>query len=126
MKVTIMKLGGLILSIIIIITSVVLCLQIIADSRSNQQNKNDYAELNHVKYGLLSIDEWKRQVTVILVEEIKKVYLSKANEQVLRKHIEILLNTLIDKVDQKVREGNAGTTGGRLTQSLMNIFINLD
>ena len=93
---------------------------------ANQQNKNEYAELNHVKYGLFSIDEWKEQVTVILAEEINKLYLSRANERVLRKHIEVLLNTLIDKVDKKIREGNAGTAGGQITQSFIDIFINLD
>lgn len=93
---------------------------------ANQQNKNDYAELNHVKYGLFSIDEWKEQVTVILAEEINKLYLSRANERVLRKHIEVLLNTLIDKVDKQIREGNAGTTGGGIAQTFIDMFINLD
>lgn len=114
MKVATMKLLNLILSLIIIITSVILCDQIISNSISNQNNKNDYAELNHVKYGLLSIDEWKRQITAILAEEINKLYLSKTNERVLRKHIEVLLNTLIDNIDKKIREGNAGTAGGRV------------
>ena len=121
-----MKLINLILSLIIIIASGILCQQIISNSFSNQQNKNDYAELNSVKYGLLSIDEWKRQVTEILAEEINKLYLSKANERVLRKHIEVLLNTLIDDVDKKIREENAATAGGRVTQSFINIFVNLD
>ncbi|MGA8147472.1 MAG: paraquat-inducible protein A [Gallionellaceae bacterium] len=121
-----MKLLSLILSLIIIVASIILCRQIISNSIANQQNKNDYAELNNVKYGLFSIDEWKRQITAILAEEISKLYLSKENERVLRKHIEVLLNTLIDKVDKKIREGNSGTAGGHLTQSLMNIFINLN
>jgi len=121
-----MKLLNLILSLIIIIASVILCQQIISNSLSNQDNKNDYAELSSVKYGLLSIDEWKRQVTEILAEEIDTLYLSKANERVLRKHIEVLLNTLIDKVDKKIREGNEGSAGGRVKQSFINTFINLD
>src|SRR5450759_2434876 len=95
MKATAMKLLKLFLSLIIIIASVILCQQIISDSISNQKNKTDYAELNHVKYGLLSVDEWKQQITVILAEEINKLYLSRANERELRKHIEVLLNTLI-------------------------------
>jgi len=45
---------------------------------------------------------------------------------VLRKHIEVLLNTLIDDVDKKIREENAATAGGRVTQSFINIFVNLD
>ena len=121
-----MKLTNWILSLIIIIASGILCQQIISNSLINQQDKNDYAELNSVKYGLLSIDEWKRQVTEILAEEINKLYLSKANERVLRKHIEVLLNTLIDDVDKKIRKENAGTPGGQITQTFINIFVNLD
>ncbi len=121
-----MKLLNLILSTIIVIASVILCDQIISNSLTNQDNKNDYAELNSVKYGLLSIDEWRRQVTEILTEEINKLYLSKANERVLRKHIEVLLNTLIDDVDKKIRADNAETAGGRVTQSFINIFVKLD
>jgi hypothetical protein len=120
-----MKLLNLILSSTIIIASVVLCQQIISNSISDQKSKNDYAELNHVKYGLFSIDEWKRQITAILVAEINKLYLSKTNEQVLRKHIEVLLNTLIDDVAEKIREANLGTAKGWVRQSFINAFINL-
>ena len=70
-----MKQFNLILPIIIVIASIILCQQIISNSITNQNNKNDYAELNHVKYGLLSIEEWKLQITVILADEINKLYL---------------------------------------------------
>jgi hypothetical protein len=121
-----MKLLNFILFLIIVIVSIILCQQIISNSLANQQNKNDYAELKSVKYGLLSIDEWKSQVTEILADEINKMYLSKENERVLRKHIEVLLNTLIDNVDKKIKEENAATAGGRVKQSFINTFINLD
>ena len=117
MTITTIKLFTAILTFIIIITSFMLCHQIISNSISNQKNKNDYAELNHVKYGLFSVDEWKRQITVILAEEIDKLDLSKTNEQELRKHIEVLLNTLIDKVDKKIREGNTGSAEGWVKQT---------
>ncbi len=126
MKVTTMKPLKLLLSLISIIASVILCYQIISNSISNQENKNDYAELNHVKYGLFSVEEWKRQIAVILAEEINKLYLSTTNERDLRKHIEVLLNTLIDKVDKKIREGNLGSAEGWVKQSFINIFISLE
>jgi hypothetical protein len=126
MKATTMKLLKLFLSLIIISVLVILCHQIISNSISNQKNKNDYAELNHVKYGLLSVDEWKQQITLILNEEINKLYLSRANERDLRKHIEVLLNTLIDQVDKKIKEVNSGSAKGQLKQSFINIFINLE
>ena len=126
MKVTAVKLFNLFLYLIIIIASLILCHQIISNSISNQKNKNDYAELNHVKYGLFSVDEWKRQITVILAEEINKLDLSRTNERELRKHIEVLLNTLIDKVDKKIREGNSGSAEGWVKQSFINMFISLE
>ncbi|HLP98616.1 MAG TPA: paraquat-inducible protein A [Sideroxyarcus sp.] len=117
---------NLLFSVLTVIASAVLCQQLVADSIANQRDKNDYAELNHVKYGLLSIDEWKRQVTAILAGEIDKLYLSRANEKVLRQHVETLLNALIDKVDQRIRKEHAESAGGRLTQSLIDLFIDLD
>ena len=124
--ITTMKLFKLGLSAILIVLSALLCQQIIANSLLNQADKNDLAELNHIKYGLLSIDQWKNQITVILEDEINKIYLSTENEQVLRAHIEVLLNTLIDKVDKKIKKKNAASAGGLVTQSFINTFIDLD
>jgi len=121
-----MKLFKLILSLIFIIASVILCELIISNSISNQKNKTDYAELNHAIYGLLSVDEWKRQITLILSAEIDKMDLSITNEQDLRKHVEVLLNTLIDKIDQKIKEGNSDSAEGWVKQSFINIFISLE
>jgi len=126
MKITTMKLLTLILSLIIIMSSVMLCHQIISNSLSNQKNKSDYAELNHIKYGLLSVDEWKRQISVILTEEINKLYFSKTNVQDIRKHIEVLLNTLIDQVDKQIRKQNTGSVEGWFKQTFMNIFVSLE
>jgi hypothetical protein len=103
-----------------------LCHQIILNAISNQVDKNDYAELNHVKYGLFSVDEWKRQITVILAEEIDKLDLSRTDERALRKHVEVLLNTLIDKVDKKIREENKGSAEGWVKQTFLNLFVSLE
>jgi len=126
MKITTIKLFNLILSIIIIIASIMLCHQVISNGISNQKNKNDYAELNHVKYGLFSVDEWKRQINVILAEEINKLDLSRTDEREFRKHIEVLLNALIDKVAKKIREGNKGSAEGWVAQAFIDIFVSLE
>ena len=103
-----------------------LCHQVISNAIYNQQSKNDYAELNHAKYGLFSVEEWKRQITVILTEEIDKLDLSRTDERELRKQIEVLLSALIDKVYNKIREGNKGSAEGWVAQAFINIFISLD
>lgn len=109
-----------------VIASVFLCERIISNSLTNQNNKNDYAELNHVKHGLLSLEEWARQINTILVDEINKIYLSKANERAIRKHVKNLLNTLIDKVDLQIKKENAETVGGQIKQSFINAFVDLE
>lgn len=126
MKIAAAKPFQVILSIIIMIASIALCHQIISHSIANQKNKNDYAELNHIKYGLFSVEEWKQQITLIIAEEISKLYLSGVNERKLRKHIEIQLNTLIDQVDKKIREEHKGSAEGWIKQSFINIFISLE
>ncbi len=110
----------------IIIVSFLLCSQFIMHSITNQNNKTDYAELNHVKYGLLNIAEWKKQINVILVKEINKLDLSKKNELVLKSEIEVLLNRLIDEVNNKIRKANTGTTKGWIKQSFINTFVDME
>lgn len=111
---------------VMIIASAVLCQRIITHSIANQERKHDYAELNHVKYGLLSINAWKGKITAILVQEIDRLYLSRTNERLLRQHIHVLLNTLIDEIDKKIREENSGSLGGQITQSLLDALVDLD
>jgi hypothetical protein len=122
----IMKKLNLIVSILIVIASVIVCRHIIIHSISSQQSKNDYAELNHIKYGFFSVEEWKRQISLILVEEINKLYLTRTSERELRKQVEVMLNTLIDNVYKKIREENKGSAEGWFKQSFINIFISLD
>ena len=121
-----MKQFKLIVCLIIVTASVVLCQQIIANAISNQKNKNDYAELNHVKYGLFSVDEWKRQISAILAEEIDQISLPKRSEREIRNHVKVMLNALIDKVDKKIREENKGSAEGWFKQTFINIFVSLD
>ena len=122
----ILKALSLAVAVVVIIVSAVLCQQIITNSIANQKNKSDFAELNHAKYGFLSIDEWKAKITPIIEFEINKLYLSKTTEQALRKHIETLMSTLIDKVDKNIREANAETFKGRVKQSFINAFVKVD
>jgi len=120
-----MKWFGLGLALALTLASLVLCQRIISNSIANQENKYIYAELNHVKYGLLNVDEWKRQVTGIVSEEIDKLNLNKAGERDLRKHLEVLLDALIDKLAQRVKEGNATSVEGWVKQAFIDIFVSL-
>lgn len=121
-----MKRFNLILSVLIVIASAVLCQQIISHSIANQHDKIDHAELAHVKYGLFSVDEWKKQIMGILAAEINKLHLSRTTEQELRNRLEALLSTLIDKVYERIKEANTRSAEGRFKQSVIDMFIKLD
>ncbi len=114
-----------VIQLIIIMASFILCYQFITHSVSNQKHKTDYAELNHVKYGLFNVGEWKKKISVILVKEINNLHISKKNERAIKRGIEVLLNRLIDEVDQKIRKSNAGTLKGWIKQSFINTFIDM-
>jgi hypothetical protein len=121
-----MKWLGLILAITFTAASLVLTVELISNSVANQQNKSNYAELNHIKYGMLSVDEWKRQISAILFSEINHLDLAKTTERDLRRHLVVLLNTLIDKLGQQLRTSNTGSLGGRIKQAFIDLFISWD
>ncbi|MES2855311.1 MAG: paraquat-inducible protein A, partial [Bdellovibrionota bacterium] len=76
-------------------------------------------------YGLFSINAWKQKLTAIVFAEINNLDLSAANEKKLKQHIEVQLDVLINKIDNKVRESNKGTAKGWLKQSLINAFVDI-
>jgi hypothetical protein len=120
-----MKIFKLIISIVICIASLALTQQIISTSITNQHLKQDAAEINHIKYGLFSVNQWKEKISQIVISEINKLKLSNANEEQLKKHIEAQLDVLIDKVDEKIKEGNKGTTKGKVKQFFINSFVDI-
>jgi hypothetical protein len=123
--VNIVKTVKLVFSVLLFAAAIYLGQQIISHSIANQRSKVDYAEINHIKYGLFSVNEWKKQVSFIITEEINGMSLTRSNEKALKAQVEVQLNLLIDKVDQKVRKTNAKSTSGRIKQSLINTFVDM-
>ncbi|MBA2405100.1 MAG: paraquat-inducible protein A [Bdellovibrionales bacterium] len=118
-----MKHVKLAVSIIIFFSISFLGYQMITGSMKNQKFKRDYAEINHFKYGLFSVDAWKEQLTVIITDEIDKLYLTRKNKDTLKDHLETQLGVLIDKVFERIRKNNKGSP---LKQSIMDEFLKVD
>lgn len=112
-------------SILIILGSVYLCQHIVRLSLLNQINKNDSAELHHIRYGLFSVDSWKKQISIIVVDEIKNLYLTNTNEKDLKKHVESQLSKLIDGIEAKIRISNEGSSGGWVKQTFIDAFVDM-
>ncbi len=121
-----MKKFTTILSVLIVIGAIYLCQHIVQLSLSNQENKNDSAELHHIKYGLFSVNSWKKQISLIVADEIKHLYLTNTNEKDLKKHVEAQLLELIDGIDARIRKSNVGSGKGWVKQSFIDAFVDMD
>ena len=120
-----MKKIKLVISICVVIACALLCSKIIFTSINNQRIKLDYAELNHIKYGLFSINKWKEKLTTIVFNELDHFDLTKADQKVLKRQVAAQLNGLIDKVTNKIRQKNKGSIGGAVKQTFFDIMIDI-
>jgi hypothetical protein len=107
-----------------LLVAAVLCQRVISLSLNNQEQKQEYAEISHIKYGLFSINQWKEQLSEIITDEISDLDI-RENEKQLRPLIQAQLNELIDGVDKKIRTKNQKTFGGKFKQSLMDAFVDI-
>ena len=110
-------------SLLIFITITFLSIQVIQKSHINQKYKRDYAELNHFKYGMFSVDAWKEQVTSIIVDEIDKLYLTQKNKATIKKQLEKNLVILIDKVAARIKKSNEDSP---MKQTIIENFMDMD
>lgn len=108
----------------IFLIAAVLGQQIISLSKENQLKKQDYADINNIKYGLFSINQWKEQLSSIINAEIADLDL-KGNEKQIKPLLEAQLNQLIDNVDKKIKEKNKKTVKGKLKQAFINTFVDI-
>jgi len=116
----------MIVSVLLILISIVLCQQIIHNSTINQTNKIESAELNHIRYGLLSVDTWKNQVSGIVLAEIDKLDFTNEYETELKTTIESQLNILINNVNQRIKNSNKGSFKGAIKQAFIDIFVSIE
>ena len=98
--------------------------QIISVSNENQLRKQDYADINNIKYGLFSINQWKIKLADIINSEIANLDL-KGNEKEIKPMLEAQLNQLIDGVNQKMKDKNKTTMKGKFKQAFINTFVDI-
>lgn len=121
-----MKKVTMIISVFILLVSLVLGQQIISQSIINQVNKIESAEINHIRYGLLSIDTWKKQLSDIILKEIENLNFTDDYENELHSTVESQLYVLIDQVNERIKKSNKGSFKGQIKQAFINIFISID
>ena len=74
--------------------------------------KIDLSEINHIRYGLLNVDEWAEQVASILTEKINEFEVTPENRAQLETRVSNVLYTLIDEVEELMVERTSGQFSG--------------
>lgn len=97
---------------------------IINNSVDNQQNKLELAEINHIKYGLFSINVWKDKLSDIVFSEINKLDL-KGTAQQMKKTVEAQLRALIDKVHAQIKESNGDSFKGKIKNAFIDAVVDV-
>ncbi len=110
---------------LVFIAAAILGQKIISLSMQNQARKQDYSDINSIKYGLFSINQWKNQLADIINAEIKNLDL-KGNEKEIKPMLESQLNSLIDGVNKKMKEKNKKSVKGKIKQAFINTFVDVD
>lgn len=84
--------------------------------------KEDVIELSMVKYGIFSVDEWKKILANIISKKVEELNFTGENRTEMRKKISEFLYKVIDEYEKRYYEQNAGSITGILknfaTQSL--------
>ena len=112
-----MKKIRLVMSIALLATVIFLCHQIITLSLVNQADQQDYAEINDIKYGLFSINQWKIKLSAIIHEEIAKFDVSGDDKKQLKPMVEKQIDKLIDNVYEKITAANQKSFKGKVKQA---------
>lgn len=88
------------INLILLAAIALLSIQVITLSKANQERKLDLAEINHIKYGLLNIDEWEEKIATIITNKINEFELVPENRDQLKQNLEHMLNGLINDFEK--------------------------
>jgi hypothetical protein len=92
----------------ILVILMVAAIGIIRISEANQQYRADLAEVNHIKYSLLNLEEWTTQLKQILDKKIIEFEITSENQAKLQKEIQSILIRFIDEMEVLMENRTAG------------------
>jgi len=98
----------IVISTIALIAAMVLTSQYISLARQNQALKTDLAEINHIRYGLLNVEEWTNQMATILSIKILEFKLTPESREKVLENLENMLLQVIEDVESMMASGGSG------------------
>jgi len=100
--------NAIIINVTIVLILAWFTFQLIDLSRKNQERKSDLAEINHIRYGLLNIDEWEGKIAIIISKKINEFELDSQNRAKFKADINKILHSLIDDFEELLRIRTSG------------------
>jgi hypothetical protein len=86
--------------------------------------KQDYSEINSIRYGLLSVESWKVRIQGILADQIGDFKMTKKQEDILSEQISNALNTMITQAETMLK-AHQNTFKGKLRAFATWAFVNV-
>jgi hypothetical protein len=120
-----MKVFTLTVSVILFFVAVFFGFKVITKAKETQVLKVDYAEINHFKYGLFSVNEWKRRITDIVSAEVENITLTKESEKAFKKQLQSQLAVFIDKVIERIKASHYDTASGQFKLGVFNSLVDV-
>ncbi len=111
--------------VILIILSIWLGLQLHRNSLRDKEIKNDYFTVNQIKYGMLSGNNWSRQVNRIVATQVDSFSFTTENKELLTAQMNDLLGKLFDEAD-RVLHKEREKLGEKLKYKLINAMVDVD
>ena len=85
------------------------------------QLKREMTELNNIRYGLFSVDEWKNMTASIIARKIHELELSDENKEVMREKISAFLYELIDGFEDRFYEEKSKSLSGIIQSGIVSL-----
>lgn len=107
-----MKYFKTILLVILIAVITILSVKIYSVETERRVLKEDVIELSKVKYGIFSVDEWKKILANIISKKVEELNFTGENRASMRKKISEFLYKVIDEYEQRYYEQNSRSISG--------------
>ena len=94
-------------------------------SARQEMIKADHANVNNISYGLLSVDQWREEVSGIVSRQVRHFKLTSKQKLQLQTEVEEVLYALIHKAEALV-EKKPQSLGGKLRKLVVKTFVKTD
>lgn len=94
------------IAVVLLIIVVLSIAQLYKIAQQSQVLKQEKVELQHIKYGLFNVDEWKSIAANIISQKVNNFEITPENEKELQKKTEKILREVIDQAEYLMKEEN--------------------